>query len=324
MAILRPDISPGILLINPSHLRSPAALQRSLPNFTLIPIMLEARGREDRRLDGFSNRESQRRAFVDVGPQEVRGPSRRFGKLTVPHRGPRPLARSTHGCPSKIGPTTQAGKSKKVDLAEGVGCANFRCQTHPGRPSEPVYNVTAAKDLGGIAKSTSSTTLADTALRLLICSNRASDIRVIQVSARPPQLETTALYTRVAVNTAPRHQESAGSAGRQADEANAARLTKAAGAAPDRSLEVADVFRAHGWRGAKPTLATWASPSRTHVGDRDLSHCRARRPRRALRGLRARARRLQLLPRTATAEGQAAAAQPWLEHREAGLLRVPY
>jgi len=39
-------------------------------------------------------------------------------------------------------------------------------------------------------------------------------------------------------------------------------------------------------------------PAQGHVGDRDLSHGRARRTRRALRGLRARADRLQFLPKS--------------------------
>ena len=63
-------------------------------------------------------------------------------------------------------------------------------------------------------------------------------------------------------------------------------------------LEVADVFRAHGaaWREANPGHVSLGQ-LKGHVGDRDLSNRRARRRTpRALRGLRAHARRLQFLP----------------------------
>jgi hypothetical protein len=61
-------------------------------------------------------------------------------------------------------------------------------------------------------------------------------------------------------------------------------------------------------------------PVEGHVGDRDLSHRRARRPCRALPGLRTRAHRLQFLPQPPLP--QAAAARQWLEEREAELLPV--
>ena len=66
---------------------------------------------------------------------------------------------------------------------------------------------------------------------------------MLQVLLGHAKLETTAL--------GPRHQESAGPAGRQPDEENAARLTTAAWrGARVKSPGVADVFRAHGaaWR----------------------------------------------------------------------------
>ena len=65
-------------------------------------------------------------------------------------------------------------------------------------------------------------------------------------------------------------------------------------------------------------------PVEGHVGDRDLPDCRARRTRRALRGLRARTRRLQFLPQPPLPEVSGAAARQWLAEREAELLPVPY
>jgi hypothetical protein len=61
-------------------------------------------------------------------------------------------------------------------------------------------------------------------------------------------------------------------------------------------------------------------PIEGHVGDRDLSHCRARRPRRAVRGLRARADRLQLLPQSALPEVSGRGGAPMARTE---LLRVP-
>src|ERR1700688_550803 len=63
------------------------------------------------------------------------------------------------------------------------------------------------------------------------------------------------------------------------------------------NLEVADVFRRHGagWRAANEGHLNLAQ-RRVNDGDRDLSHRSARRPCRAMRGLRPYARRLQLVP----------------------------
>ena len=75
---------------------------------------------------------------------------------------------------------------------------------------------------------------------------------MIQVLLGHAKLETTALYTRVAVNTVRDIESPLDRLEHQPDEANAARLTTAAWRGPRRSPEVADVFRAHGaaWRKA--------------------------------------------------------------------------
>ncbi len=69
------------------------------------------------------------------------------------------------------------------------------------------------------------------------------------------------------------------------------------------ALEVADIFRGHGaaWRQSQRRPCE-PRPAEGDVGDRELPHGGARRPCRALRGLRAHAHRLQLLPQPALPE----------------------
>ena len=77
--------------------------------------------------------------------------------------------------------------------------------------------VTVAKDLAGISKRVSPHTLRHSFATHLL--EQGVDIRVIQVLLGHAKLETTALYTRVAVSTVRDIRESAGTAGRQVDEA---------------------------------------------------------------------------------------------------------
>ena len=88
---------------------------------------------------------------------------------------------------------------------------------------------TAARE-AGIAKRVSPHTLRHSFATHLLEQN--VDIRVIQVLLGHAKLETTALYTRVAVNTIRDVDQPPGAAGRQPDGALAARLTSAAMARP--------------------------------------------------------------------------------------------
>ena len=149
----------------------------------------------------------------------------------------------------------------------------------------------AAGTRAGIAKRVSPHTLRHSFATHLLEQN--VDIRVIQVLLGHAKLETTALYTRVAVNTirdvtSPLEKLGINLTG------DAARLTRPHGAASPGGRR----HLSRPWRGVAQgqRRSCQPRPVEGHVGDRDLPHCRARRTRRALRGLRARTHRLQLLP----------------------------
>ena len=136
-------------------------------------------------------------------------------------------------------------------LREWWKAARPRVWLFPGRTRSIVTArqlnraVTAAKDLAGISKPVSPHTLRHSFATHLL--EQDVDVRVIQVLLGHAKLETTAVYTQIAVKTIRDDQEPVGLAGRQPDEAS---RPPEGGRRPDRPLEVADVFRAHGpaWR----------------------------------------------------------------------------
>ena len=156
--------------------------------------------------------------------------------------------------------------------------------------------VTAAKTLAGISKRVSPHTLRHSFATHLL--EQDVDIRVIQVLLGHAKLETTALYTRVAVNTIRDIKSPLERLGVNLAEADR-RPPSTTAAWRGLSLEESPTsFRAHGaaWRKAN-ARSREPRPVEGHVGDRDARlHSRARRPCRALRGLRAPTYRLQFLP----------------------------
>ena len=171
---------------------------------------------------------------------------------------------------------------------------------NPVTPRQLNRAVTVAKDLAGISKRVSPHTLR---AQPGVCDPPA---RTGRRHSRDPGVararearDDGALHPRRRQH-GPRHQESAGPARRQADEENAARLTRPRAAASPGGRRRLSRPRGGVARGQRRSRQP--RPVEGHVGDRDLSHGRARRTRRALRGLRARADRLQFLPQPALPE----------------------
>ena len=192
---------------------------------------------------------------------------------------------------------------------------------NPITPRQLNRAVTAAKDLAGISKRISPHTLRHSFATHLL--EQGVDIRVIQVLLGHAKLETTALYTRVAVNTVRDIKSPLERLGVNLDEADRRPPDRGRMARP--RLEVADVFRAHG--------AAWRKANAGHVSLAQLKVMSAIETCRTA-ALGGHVERCEDCAHERVAYNscrnrhcpkcQAAAARQWLEDREAELLPVPY
>jgi integrase/recombinase XerD len=123
---------------------------------------------------------------------------------------------------------------------------------NPMTPRQLNRAVTAAKNLAGISKRISPHTLRHSFATHLL--GQGVDIRVIQVLLGHAKLETTALYTRVAVNTIRDIKSPLERLGVNLTKANAVRLTEAAWRGP--AWRSPTFFAPMGRRGARPTPVT--------------------------------------------------------------------
>ncbi len=191
---------------------------------------------------------------------------------------------------------------------------------NPVTPRQLNRAVTAAKDLAGISKRVSPHTLRHSFATHLL--EQGVDIRVIQVLLGHAKLETTALYTRVAVSTV---RDIKSPLDRLGVELTSERRPPDQSRVPRPPLEVADVFRAHG--------AAWRKANAGHVSLAQLKVMSAIETCRTA-ALGGHVERCEDCAHERIAYNscrnrhcpkcQAAAARQWLEDREAELLPVPY
>ena len=171
----------------------------------------------------------------------------------------------------------------------------------PGRPPvNPMSTrqltrvVHAAAEAAGIRKRVSPHTLRHSFATHLL--EQDIDIRVIQVLLGHAKLDTTALYTRVATAHDPHRHEPARPAGTLLGATSRDRRPDRGGRGPPAARDRRHLPPPRRRLAPGPGRAPQPRPAEGDGGDRDLPHRRARRPCRALHGLRPGARRLQLLP----------------------------